>query len=55
MKQGAKKKETKSLKISQAVHQRLKLYCVQNNESMTVFADSAILSRLALKPDLNKK
>lgn len=55
MKKGKETKGTKSLKISEEVHKKLKMYCVQENVSMAEFADSAILSKLVIKSEYKKK
>lgn len=53
MEQGRAK--VKSLKVSEMVHKKLKLYCVENNEMMIEFVDTAILSRLAIKTENKPK
>lgn len=48
--------KTKSLKISETVHKKLKMYIAETGGNMTEFADGAILSKLAInKVSKNKK
>jgi hypothetical protein len=46
-KSSKEEKDVKSLKVSIGVHTKLKVHVATSGESMTEFADSAILEKLA--------